>query len=54
MDLCIDVFTVRDLSIFQMTNNYVEGYHYRINAKAHKYRYTSINNMNIELICIYI
>ena len=29
-----DVFTVRDLSVFQMTirtNNDVEGYHYRIN-----------------------
>ena len=33
-----DVFTVRDLSMFQMTiraNNYVEDYHYRINAKDH-------------------
>ena len=43
-----DVFTVRDLSVFQMTirtNN--EGYHYRINAKAHKCKYTFINNMNI-------
>ena len=45
-----DVFTVRDLSVFQMTirtNNDVEGYHYRINAKAHKCKYTFINNMNI-------
>ena len=45
-----DVFTVRNLSVFQMTirtNNDVEGYHYRINAKAHKCKYTFINNMNI-------
>ena len=35
------------------TNNDVEGYHYRINAKAHKCKYTFINNMNIESICIY-
>ena len=54
MDLCIDVFTVRDLSVFQITNNDVEGYHYRINAKAHKCKYTFINYMNIESICIYI
>ena len=52
-----DVFTVRNLSVFQMTirtNNDVEGYHYRINAKAHKCKYTFINNLNIESICVYI
>ena len=50
-----DVFTVHDMSVFQITirtNNDVEGNHYRINAKARKY--TFINNMNIESICIYI
>ena len=44
------VFTIRDLSIFQMTvrtKNDVEGYHYRINAKAHKCKYPFINNSNI-------
>ena len=54
MDLCIYVFTVRNLSVFQMTNNDVEGYHYRINAKAQKFKYPFINYMNIESICIYI